>query len=179
MEKENFIQLTNNLYKLTSLFPKKEPLRFKIRELSNEILGDFLGVRPGSDPIGEALNRNLEALDSFFEVAKNQNWVSPEEILNLQEEYRKIKDELEQAPFGARPRPEPEAKDSSRTVLRSRQATILEILKERGRIQVWELKKIFPEVSKRTLRRDFASLLAQGLIERQGERNQTFYVSKR
>jgi predicted HTH transcriptional regulator len=59
-----------------------------------------------------------------------------------------------------------------------RQEKILEILKEKGKAQVWELKQIFPEVSKRTLRRDFEQMLNQDLIERMGERNETFYQIK-
>ena len=51
----------------------------------------------------------------------------------------------------------------------------LEFLKENGRAQVWQVKQIFPEVTKRTLRRDFGNLLKQGIIERIGERNGTFY----
>ena len=52
------------------------------------------------------------------------------------------------------------------------------ILKEKGRAQVWEIKQIFPEVSKRTLRRDFEQMVNQGIIERMGERNDTFYQVK-
>jgi len=35
-----------------------------------------------------------------------------------------------------------------------------------------------PNVSKRTLRRDFEFLLKQGIVERIGERNETFYKIK-
>ncbi len=41
------------------------------------------------------------------------------------------------------------------------------------------MKQVFPEVSKRTLRRDFENLLKQGIIERIGEKNDTFYQLKR
>ena len=39
-------------------------------------------------------------------------------------------------------------------------------------------KQVFPEVTKRTLRRDFEQMLGQGLVERIGERNNTFYQVK-
>ena len=42
MNKDFLIQLTNDLYKLTLLFPKKEPLRYKMRELADEILANSL-----------------------------------------------------------------------------------------------------------------------------------------
>jgi Fic family protein len=43
---------------------------------------------------------------------------------------------------------------------------------------VWEIQKIFPDISKRTIRRDFRNLLKQKLIERVGERNKTYYKMK-
>ena len=38
MDKNSLIELTNKVYKLTLLFPKKEPLRYKIREVADDIL---------------------------------------------------------------------------------------------------------------------------------------------
>jgi len=60
VDKDFLIKLTNNLYRLTLLFPKKEPLRYKMRELADEILAN-------QD------EEKLEILNSFFEVAKSQN----------------------------------------------------------------------------------------------------------
>jgi len=51
-------------------------------------------------------------------------------------------------------------------------------LKEKDKVQVQEIKQIFPDVSKRTIRRDFVQLLKQGLVEKIGERNNTFYKLK-
>jgi|GEM_PF-475975 len=70
---------------------------------------------------------------------------------------------------------QPVEKSFSKESLLDRQKKILEILKEKGRAQVGEFKNIFPEVSKRTLRRDFRDLVNQKLIERIGEKNNTFY----
>ena len=66
-------------------------------------------------------------------------------------------------------------RSSSKNALQRRQQKILEILKERGKAQVGDFKKIFPSVSKRTLRRDFRGLTDNGLVERIGEKNDTFY----
>jgi len=160
MDSDYFIQLTANLYRLTLLFPKKEPLRYKMRELADDILA-------------KPIEKDLEILDSFFEVAKAQNWVSSSNVLEIQQEYSKLKEGLKSSP-------EPSYGAELRKVERGsgRQEKILEILKEKGRAQVWEIQKIFPEVTKRTLRRDFEGLLNQGLIERIGERNETFYQLK-
>jgi len=160
MDKDFLIKLTNNLYRLTLLFPKKEPLRYKMRELADDILVN-------------QTEEKLEILDNFFEVAKTQNWVSPSNVLEIQQEYSKLKEGLKLSS-------EPSSEAELRKVEggSGRQEKILEILKERGRAQVWEIQKIFPEVTKRTLRRDFEGLLNQGLIERIGERNETFYKLK-
>jgi len=166
VNKEYLIQLTNNLYRLTLLFPKKEPLRYKMRELADEILSKCLTPGVKQNPVGE----ELEVLDSFFEVAKSQNWVSPKEMLNLQEEYSKLKEGLKREE-----KPKPQEVYRGQTPVNQRQEKILDFLKENGRAQVGELKQIFPEVTKRTLRRDFEFLLKRGKIERIGERNDTFY----
>ena len=188
MTKGAYIQLTNNLYRLTLFFPKKEPLRYKVREVGDDILAKILlllkedSIRPKT--LIADIEKDLEILDSFFEVAKVQNWVSPFDILEIQKEYSKIRGEFERfSIIGKEERPViiglPAA--SAETNLKpqninDRQSRILEILKERGRAQVGELKTVFPDISKRTLRRDFKDMLKQNLIERVGERNETFYI---
>lgn len=42
MTKEELIQLTNEVYGLTLLFPKKEPLRNKLRAVADDILAEFI-----------------------------------------------------------------------------------------------------------------------------------------
>ncbi len=191
MEKKTLIQLTCDLYKLTLLFPKKEPLRYKIRELADDILAGFLRItnkyeytnRELSEEISPSL-KDLEILESFFAVAKEQNWVSQGELLKVSLKYDNLKQELEDV--GKQnvvlPIPEPLTGgttdcDNVRKNLQ-RQDKILGVLREKGQAQVWELKMVFPEVSKRTLRRDFEYLFGHGLVERVGERNQTFYRLK-
>src|SRR4030043_1077435 len=102
MDRDFLIQLTNSLYRLTLLFPKKEPLRYKMREIADDILANYLNPKKTESGSLRALTESgslralegLEVLDAFFEVAKEQNWVSPEEILKLQENYSKLKDDL-------------------------------------------------------------------------------------
>ncbi|HUW72003.1 MAG TPA: DeoR family transcriptional regulator [Candidatus Humimicrobiaceae bacterium] len=186
MNKDFLIQLTNDLYKLTLLFPKKEPLRYKMREVADEILDRCLRQNLGQNPVMD----DLEVLDSFFEVAKAQNWVAAAELLRIQEEYNKIKAEIkknvESPPEPPKLLEKPEEKKTESRPAQTpttgggglRQGKILEFLKENGRAQVWQVKQVFPEVTKRTLRRDFESMLKQGIIERVGERNDTFYELK-
>jgi len=217
MDKNRVVEITNELYRLTLLFPKKEPLRFQMRELADEILAYFVVCfSPDSSPEDPAIVKNrsnqLEALDSFFEIAKAQNWVKKDDILNLQEEYKKVIQELKEskqqekqlsfakAMEAQREKkeiveqevlpvqltqgldspllPETPGLEQSKAEVSDRQKRILDILKQKEGVQVWEVKDAFPDVSKRTLRRDFSKLLKDGLVERKGERNTTFYKLK-
>jgi len=200
MDRNFLIQLTNDLYQLTLLFPKKEPLRYKMRELADDILASSVNQHPR---LINSVLENLETLDSFFEVAKSQNWVSSSEILAIQKEYANLREELkkvepEKKQEEAKENPFVEVQPqqfSSQTIPKSpmrpgsrqqsclgmpeRQEKILDFLRENGRAQVWQVKQIFPEVTKRTLRRDFENMLNQGIVERIGERNGTYYTRAR
>jgi len=168
MKRDELIQLTNVVYRLTLLFPKKEPLRYKIREVADDIL-----VKPQE--------KDLENINSFFEVAKSQDWVSPDQILAIQKEYdnlrRGLKEEKEN-PSIVRNVALQEVREEPQNSLIERQEKILAFLRENGRVQVGQLVQMFPEVTKRTLRRDFEYMLQKGLVERIGERNDTFYQIK-
>ncbi len=213
MDKNNLIQLTNYLYKLTVLFPKKDPLRYKAREVGSEILVDL--IKWEADPSGSsekkkeeikerksAIRTNLEILKGFFNIAKEQKWASLLAIEEIERRYNKLGEELdrENAPekenglekldFSMEPKTAsvlveedneeqldlPEIKKEVK--LGPRKNKILELMKRREKLQVGEICQIFPETSKRTLRRDFRGLLEQGLIERTGESSETFYRLK-
>lgn len=191
-DKTFLIQLTNSLYKTTLLFPKKEPLRYKMRELADEILAD-------------PSEKKLEILDSFFEVAKVQNWVRVNDLLAIQKEYDRLKSSLKEgeseAVFTDNKLEEGkfvfdevrsacgEVKEEVLAVnndghkrsngLAERQEMIINFLKTQGRAQVWQISQIFPQVSKRTIRRDVEYMFAQGIIDRIGEKNDTFYQLRR
>ena len=186
------------------------------------------------DILAKPNEKDLEVLDSFFEVALVQNWVSPSDILAIKKEYdnlgeilkkykpekekkkdnldvveedkssssaiergeaeRRSRRDLSLRPATARvveaypketPIPLSHNLDTERSEVKKRtefssprQEKILEFLKENGQAQVWQIKQVLPEVTKRTLRRDFEHMLEQGLIERMGEKNDTFYQIK-
>jgi hypothetical protein len=161
-----------------------------MREVGDDVLAKLLSLLSENSIKPKTLiadiEKDLEILDSFFEVAKVQNWISPFDILEIQKEYTKIRGEFERfSVLGKEEGPviiglpavsaETNFKPHN---INERQSRILEFLKERGRAQVGELKSFFPDISKRTLRRDFKDMLKQNLIERVGERNETFYILK-
>ena len=165
MDRNFLLKLTKEVYRLTLLFPKKEPLRYKMREMADKILA-------------KAEAEDLTTLASFFEVAKAQNWVKANEILALQEEYDKLKqDVLVVKRETKKDNPFPKVKVFR--MVPERQEKILTYLRENGRVQVWQIKQLFPDISKRTLRRDFEKMTTEGVLERIGEKNNTFYQLKR
>lgn len=140
------------------------------------------------DILAKPNEKDLEVLDSFFEVALAQNWAKTADILAIKGEYDSLKEQLEKEEAESEG---DESKDSSSSFANARKEItifnhnnserkekILAFLQEKGQVQVWQVKQLLPEVSKRTLRRDFEDMLEQGLIERLGERNDTFYKLK-
>lgn len=198
MEKDYIINLTNKLYRITVLFPKKEPLRYKMREVADNLLSDWItweslkSDNPGSF-VGESKERikesifkvekNLEILDGYFNIVKWQDWASYFDILELQEKYREVKKETKEEIKGMviekKPEAVPEKKEEiTAKGLCPRKKKIVLFLKDRERAQVGDASKVFPAVAKRTLRRDFLELLKRGIIERIGEKNNTYYRLK-
>lgn len=211
MDKQFLTQLTNKLYQLTLLFPKKEPLRYKMRDTATDILANSLLV---INQINQSKNKTpsriietylvpvldkFEIMAGFFEVAKAQNWLKQEQILSLEQQYSKLREELKN--LGLRkeenqknkqeknlPTEESENQRNGelkkqkikkgKRVLSARQQRIITLLKERGRAQVAEVQNVLTGVTKRTLRRDFKDLVEQGLVERVGERQETYYKLK-
>ena len=168
MDRNYLIKLSLAVYKVTQVFPSKEPLKFLIREKANQILADFILKSKVKN-----IQENIDVINGYFEIAEKQNWVDELNFLVLKREYAKIKEGLKGKKVISSPKdPKPA---NPHGILSERCQKILEILRQKEKAQVWEFKKIFPEVTKRTLRRDFEFLLKQGLINRAGENNNIYY----
>ena len=80
MKKKDFIHLTLELYDLTGRFPNKEPLRYKIRGMADDILSDLLLLISNPGPslgqkkkIKSRLTESIKVVENLFEVAKPQD----------------------------------------------------------------------------------------------------------
>jgi len=181
MDREYIINLSFTVYKVTELFPKEEPLKTEIRTRVNDILNDLLvfqnnqesGIK--TNPPREEIIENIEDLKKYFELAILRKLTSPINFLVLQKEYDKIskavKKELEEIPQPY----EVGLHKVEREEISSRQKELLDIIKERKRVQAGEVQNFFPKISKRTIQRDLAFLVEQGLIQREGEFSEQFY----
>ena len=196
MEKDYLIEVTNKLYKLTFLFPKKEPLRYKMREVAGNILEKSLvrinlkSPNPGSFAVNGTkrdremifeIENSLGIIDGYFEIIKWQNWANYFDVTDIQEKYEGIYNNLKEEiktivtnePKDEKIIVREEQKENEDLIPRKKK--ILTFLKESGRAQVSEINKVLPSVSKRTLRRDVQDLCKNRLIYKVGEKNNTFY----
>lgn len=198
MDKDNIINLTKIVYKLSLLFPKKEPLRYKIRELADNILSNWIRYYDFNQFQNNSNNqtnkiflkeiiKEINVLDSFLEIVQSQQWVSRDDILAIQREYanlnKKIITKIIELKENKKEQKNNQLELNStfskkRNSFNERWEKIIDFLKKNKKAQVWQIKEIMPEITKRTLRRDFEALLKKGLVERIGEKNNTFYQLK-
>lgn len=192
MKKEKLIKLTHRLYNLTGLFPNKEPLRYKIRGVANDILADLiLLISDFSNPnlkrkkkIKNRLLESIEILLNLLDVARPQDWVSPDDILELRKEYSKIKEAValiasSKTKSKSRSKSKKGIKKDVGDTLSGRQKKILKLLKQNGKSQISDFKKAFSKVSRRTIIRDLNNLSKKGLVKKEGSGPAVFYRFKK
>src|SRR3989344_1113798 len=179
MNSDFIIRLTLGLYRVAEVFSENPALRRKIEESANRLLVNLILVseEKKSEAVFRALTE-LEVLLGCLQDMKRLRVVNERNFIVLEREYAKVRRFLDLA--GG---PEPLADNlislrmNSTKGLNGRQEKMLEILRYKERVQVWELKKLLPDVTKRTLRRDVDDLLKRNLVVREGEWNDIFYRS--
>lgn len=191
MKSEYLFTLTLGVYRVTQLFQKQEPLKFKLRDRALDVLTDLISASPNPgikkiEEVAPALNKNIEVIMDFLDLAESQNLADSRNFLVLRREYNKISEyikerlkEKSQDSFCA-PTLKKESVSAQRgkVVLANinlRQKKIIDVLKGNGDAQPGEILKFFNGLSKRTLRRDLGVLVKMGMVERVGKCNQTFY----
>lgn len=180
MDKDYFIKLVFGTHKVADLLGGDK----EIKIASNSLLVDLL-LFCEENPVTIEQKRNIlprtlrkiDALQTSLLGAKNKEKADPKYFLILQREYSKIPSLLIAFLESQKLSVKQEEKQEEHP-LSLRQKKILGMLEHKERTQVWELQKILPEVTKRTLRRDLDDLLKLNLIERQGEWNGVFYRIK-
>jgi len=182
---------------VTGLFPSDEPLRFFLREKADEILSDSILIFL-NNPISLSENqkleiydriiKNVEIMQGYMEISEAQNWVNKQNFAILEKEYERTKDIVyylknskdsqinDIKPEKTEKKTEiQEKKPKNSNFKNERSKRILDFLKSKEKAQIWEFKQIFPDVTKRTLRRDFEFLLTNGYVDRIGEGKYTYY----
>ncbi len=197
------IKLTLALYKITEGFPEKEPLKYHLREQANLILENYILKQKAGllqeekkqvASLCEKTFLSVECVQGFLEVVKKQDWVNQAHLEVLSQEYNNLLSffKIEEKPEGGKKillrREEIKEKpnkvqerhfsEANREVLKekTRCSKIVDILKQKRAVQIKDLKESFPNVTKRTLRRDFEFLAKQGIVKRVGDKNATEYI---
>jgi len=187
MFEDKYSKLTNALYKIIEFFPEEDPLKNKTKEKALEVME---GLVKQSD--SEQVLKDIDVLKGYLMVGKSQGWIDNINFLILSKEYDKVKEEIgsvaevmqrgtglleetKEIPFSKNKGEIKEKTDIPQNSISDRQEKILKILEEQGKAQVGDLKKVFSEVSKRTLRRDLDNLLKKKIVVRTGEWNQVVY----
>lgn len=152
-------------------------------------------LRPGREVMVKKLLEDLDILESYLRLAKLQGWVSDVNFLIISKEYQAIREKMkafkipsavQQASLKSpavneeADKPRIEAQQEKKVAVtpkaKSRQEKIIDKMRMRDKTQVADLIKDFPNITKRTLRRDLDDLLRRGTILRKGAFNQVFYT---
>jgi len=191
---EKYLKLTKAVYDSIEFLPEKEPLKNKIKETSLSVLGNliFLSLSTYGNPVSffsdnkeskEKKNQilvktlsDISVLKNYLKIGKSQGWIDSFNFLILSKEYDIIRERLEKDL--QKKEEKIEKKEIKEESFSDRQEKILDFLKEKEKAQVSNLKEVFPQVSKRTLRRDLDDLMKKEKIKREGEWNQVFYKIK-
>ncbi|MEK7103986.1 MAG: DeoR family transcriptional regulator [Patescibacteria group bacterium] len=182
----HIIKLTVVLYKVSDFFPDKEPLKVLIRKKADEVLAGLILLGKNNNLATQVLG-DIEVMKAYIELAENLAWLKKENFEVLKKEYCLIgeglrvavPEKLLKSNFNNKSvEVKLQQQEVSLSNLSLRHSKIVDILKKGKPIQVKDLKDVFPDVSKRTLRRDFEYLLNKGLVERIGDNNNTEYKLK-
>lgn len=156
----------------------------------------------GREKAAAQLLDDIEILESYLKLGKRQGWIDNINFLILIKEYGLIGASLrKQMPNPNYQIPNKfkiinpkqiqninDQNQKSNTTLEvgnkhgekysDRQKKILQMLSEREKVQVRDIIKEIPSITKRTIRRDLDDLLKKGKVVRVGEWNQVFYQIK-
>lgn len=154
-------------------------------------VGSYLAA--DRESIATQMAQDMEVLEQYLVIGKQQGWIDVMNFVIVTKEYRQIKDHISLSGIlvkkpltppsyigppsrtKASESKQPEKKFKPTGNYSPRQQKILRILLEKERLQVKDIIKEIPEVTKRTLRRDLDDLLKKGKISRIGEFNAVFY----
>lgn len=188
MNAEEIIKLTNAVYKVTDLFPPKEPLQMAIRkEALNVLLFSILCLNNFNPKNKEETLISLKVLETCFDVSKKQNWANEKNFDILKREYAKVGEFIKQIKKEQVKKPVVEKKEvvvdkieiSNKNIeyekLSDIQLKLLELLQNKGQLKPNEINTYFPKLSPRSLRRELKELREKNIVNSDGGGKSTFY----
>lgn len=195
-KRESLLSFVFALYRVTNKIPREEALHRKLREeaLLAVAKSEYF-FRSARDADYQRLSSSIRTLLNYLNIAGRQNWVDGQNFIVLQKallsfhhSVRNIKvsvpkkEEKKLKPISSiavkkvvLAKPQRRVKAKSQIKISDRQKKIVQHLNQNGSVQVGDLSSIFPQLSKRTIRRDLESLVKDSLVKRGGKTNGTTY----
>ncbi len=160
---QDIVKITNAVYRLLDYLPDSDPLKNKAKEKALAILGN-------------ATVEDIAILERYLELAKLQGWLAGMNFLIIKKQYQELKREIQIPVKPVQIKEEkPKSKELANVEYSLRQKSILQLMRVQEKVQVADIIKKVPNVTKRTVRRDLDDLLKKKAIVRMGEFNQVFY----
>ncbi|MDD5696697.1 MAG: hypothetical protein PHO90_01825 [Candidatus Pacebacteria bacterium] len=192
MNAEGIIKLTNAVYKVTDLFPPKDPLKTAIRKEALDVLFfSILALKGFSSKNRGNVFISLKLIEAYFQVSSKQKWVHERNFEVLQIEYDKVRQFFE-ALSKKNNRPETKKQGITEKALREEkseiagrqieyeklsdiQLRVLEVLQNKGQLKPNEINGFFPKLSSRSIRRELRELREKHIINSSGSGKAIFY----
>lgn len=201
MNRDFFIRLTFAAHRVVDVLEGEDEIKLEIKNSANALLADLILFsekeivpKEKKKSLIPSIVRRIDNLLALLNGVKQEGRVNPKNFSVLETEYGNLREllemfhEVEALPVEIVPKEEAvkekmeeereEKRGEKDALFSERQKKILEFLQAKRKVQVWELQKVLPQVTKRTLRRDLDDLLQVGLIQRKGEWNAVFYELK-
>ena len=98
----NFLKLTNTVYKVLEFFPESDPLKNRAKDRALLIMEHLISIDENSgwasfqkDKIKTQLLEDIDILLGYLWIGKTQGWLNSSNCLIISNEYEKIKKEIE------------------------------------------------------------------------------------
>lgn len=183
-------KIASALYLITSFFDDKEPLKWRIRTLSTDLISESIKDKA-------SLSRELQSL---FSMAKTAGLVSEMNFNILVHEFTKLALEIEkpldlaflnEMTISEKVLPQPKVLQSikdniiERPVLKefgavsvkknSRQSIIIAILKRKKEIIIKDVSPLINGCSEKTIQRELSGMVKSGVLRKMGEKRWSRY----
>ncbi len=182
MNPEEIIKLTNAVYKVTDLFPPKDPLKTAIRKEALDVLFfSVLALKGFSSKTRGDVFISLKLIEAYLQVSSKQKWVHERNFEILQAEYDKVRQFFEVLAKKNKPEPKKPAAGGLKTEkseiigrqieyekLSDIQLRVLEVLQNKGQLKPNEINGFFPKISSRSIRRELRELREKNIINSSG-----------
>lgn len=183
-------KLASAIYLITGFFAEQEPLRWRLRSLSTDLVSDsvkdkswvlreinhliFLAKNAGlvSEPNYEVMFKELSKVENSYENQLGSAF--PKEIEGpvspplLQKIASTIKDNM----------PKKVATESGAVSLKknNRQTVILDLLKKNKEIMIKDVSPLISGCSEKTIQRELLGMVAEGILVKKGEKRWSRYA---